>query len=200
MHAALQDVPGRALQQGNLDYCMHWWMQQSSDVAPGCYTAWKRTWYEKRVKLCRHKNWAPTRPTMPSGFVSPLQRSLSLYSAYWPVPDSATTFYCDSRDTNARTVECVSTEAGQQKAERTNTDSSEEWQFLLQPLKVDLIQQTRPLVVSVNNLVLGLESGLVSMRCQQLCERWDLPSCGCGTDAFKTRVAASGASVFAYPR
>lgn len=57
----------------------------------------------------------------------------------------------------------MSTEAGQQKAERTNTDTSEEGQFLPQPIKVDLIQRPRPLVVSVNNLVLGLESGRVSM-------------------------------------
>lgn len=57
----------------------------------------------------------------------------------------------------------MSIEAGQQKAERTNTDTSEEGQFLPQPIKVDLIQQSRPLVVSVNSLVLGLESVRVSM-------------------------------------
>lgn len=176
-------------------------MQQSSDTAPGCYTL-----HEKGLDMRNELNYVNTRtervirPTMPSGFVSPLQRSLSLYWAkdqYQTVPQLSIV-----------TAETLTQEPWSVWPQKLGSRRQTELililvkrdSFLLQPLKVDLIQQTRPLVVSVNNLVLGLESGLVSMRCQQLCERWDSPSCGCGTDAFKTRVAASGASVFAHPR
>lgn len=44
------------------------------------YFAWKRTWYEKRVKFCQHKNWAPIRTSMTSGFFSALYKEAFLYS------------------------------------------------------------------------------------------------------------------------
>lgn len=147
--------------KGTVFICMHKWIQQCSDTAPGLFTQLEKwTSYYKRVKLCEHKNRELTRPSILSGFVSSLQRGLSLYLAYRPVPQSATTFYCNVRDTNTKTVECVSAEAGQREAEWTNkfwcilvnsgpSDSFSSSTAIL-ALKVNLIQKIRLLVALVN--------------------------------------------------